>query len=78
MDMFLTTCFMSLILLTVWRKNVLLAPLFFVIFGLIEWCFLSSSLLKVTSSLLSQLIETASMHITHNRPGPACQSLGCV
>jgi KUP system potassium uptake protein len=49
MDMFLTTCFMSLILLAVWRKNALLVPIFFGVFGLIEWCFLSSSLLKVRS-----------------------------
>lgn len=46
-DMFLTTCFMTLILWTVWRKNPIYAPIFFLVFGLIEWCFLSSSLLKV-------------------------------
>lgn len=46
-DMFLTTCFMTLILLTVWRKHPALAPLWFIIFGLIECSFLSASLLKV-------------------------------
>lgn len=60
MDMFLTTCFMSLILLTVWRKHALLVPLFFVTFSLIEWCFLSSSLLKVSPACRHSELRTRS------------------
>lgn len=46
-DMFLTTCFMTLIILAVWRKHTALAAAFFLVFATIEAAFLSSSLLKV-------------------------------
>jgi K+ transporter len=46
-DMLLTTAFMSLLILTVWRKPWPLALAFLLIFGAIEAVFLSSSILKV-------------------------------
>jgi K+ potassium transporter len=46
-DMLLTTAFMSLLILTVWRKPWPLALAFLLVFGAIEAVFLSSSVLKV-------------------------------
>jgi K+ transporter len=46
-DMLLTTAFMSLLILTVWRKPWPLALAFLLVFGTIEAVFLSSSILKV-------------------------------
>lgn len=46
-DMLLTTAFMSLLILTVWRKHWALSLAFLLVFGAIEATFLSSSVLKV-------------------------------
>ncbi|XP_062012005.1 probable potassium transporter 13 [Rosa rugosa] len=45
--MFITTCLMFLIISTVWKKNVLLAFLFVVIFGSLELLYISACLSKV-------------------------------
>lgn len=45
--MFITTCLMFLIISTVWKKNVLLAVLFFVVFGSLELLYISACLGKV-------------------------------
>lgn len=47
LDMLLTTSFMSLIILTVWRKHWMLSLAFLLAFGAIEGTFLSASVLKV-------------------------------
>lgn len=46
-DLLLTTCFLTMVMLTVWRKNVILPLVFFFVFATIEATFLSSSILKV-------------------------------
>lgn len=45
--MFITTCLMFLIISTVWKKNVLLAVLFFLVFGSLELLYISACLGKV-------------------------------
>lgn len=45
--MFVTTCLMFLIISTVWKKNVLLALMFVVIFGSVELVYISACLAKV-------------------------------
>lgn len=44
--MFVTTCLMSLIIIFVWRRNLVLAILFLLFFGLIESLYLTSSYIK--------------------------------
>lgn len=47
-DMLLTTSFLTLIMICVWRKNLILPIIFFTIFFFIETTFLSASTLKVS------------------------------
>ncbi|XP_043704889.1 potassium transporter 4-like [Telopea speciosissima] len=45
--MFVTTCLMALVIIFVWRRNVLLAAAFLLVFGCIEGVYLSASFIKV-------------------------------
>lgn len=45
--MFVTTCLMTLVIMVVWRKNILLALGFFFVFGFIEAVYITSCLNKV-------------------------------
>lgn len=45
--MFVTTCLMTLVIRLVWKKNILLAIGFFVLFGSVEGLYISASFIKV-------------------------------
>ncbi|XP_020250340.1 potassium transporter 7 [Asparagus officinalis] len=45
--MFVTTWLMALVIIFVWQKHIIFAALFLLFFGLIEICYLSSSIMKV-------------------------------
>ncbi|XP_058106790.1 probable potassium transporter 13 isoform X2 [Magnolia sinica] len=67
--MFVTTCLMFLIIVTVWKRTVLSAILFVVVFGSIELLYLSSCIEKVPDGgwfpLLLSLIILSVMSIWH-------------
>lgn len=46
-DMLLTTHFLTLLMVVVWRKNMVFPAMFYIIFGSIEAVFVSSALRKV-------------------------------
>lgn len=46
-DMMVTTCLVTMVMLLVWRTHVVLALVFFLIFGAIEGALFSATLLKV-------------------------------
>lgn len=47
-DMLLTTHFLALLMVVVWRKNMVFPAMFYIIFGSIEAVFVSSALRKVS------------------------------
>ncbi|KAL9233736.1 hypothetical protein vseg_008692 [Gypsophila vaccaria] len=65
--MFITTCLMFLIIIVVWKKNVILALIFVVTFGSVELLYMSSCLLKIHQGgwvpLVSSLIILCLMSI---------------
>lgn len=74
-DLLLTTCFLTMVMLTVWRKNILFPLAFFLVFATIEATFLSSSILKVPkggwfSLVLAGIYGEQSGH--HNFPYLLC------
>ena len=46
-DFILTSIFLTMVMLTVWRTNVFVPVVYFAIFGTIEITFLSSSIMKI-------------------------------
>ncbi|PON57010.1 Potassium transporter [Parasponia andersonii] len=67
--MVLTTCLVTLIMLVIWKTNIWLIALFFVVFGFIEILYLSAVMYKFTQGgylpLLFSLVLTTIMGIWH-------------
>ncbi|KAF8408707.1 hypothetical protein HHK36_004771 [Tetracentron sinense] len=67
--MFVTTCLMFLVIVTVWKRNILVASLFVITFGSLELLYFSACLAKVNKGgwvpLLLSLIILSTMSIWH-------------
>lgn len=67
--MFVTTCLMSLVIIIVWKKNILTALCFLIIFGSIELLYISACLYKVPEGgwvpVVLSLTFVAIMYIWH-------------
>ncbi|XP_011022399.1 PREDICTED: probable potassium transporter 13 isoform X4 [Populus euphratica] len=67
--MFVTTCLMFLVIVMVWKRNILAAFIFVTVFGFVELLYLSSCLAKVAKGgwipLVFSLIVLSVMYIWH-------------
>jgi KUP system potassium uptake protein len=67
--MFVTTCLMFLVIVMVWKRNILAAFIFVTVFGFVELLYLSSCLAKVAKGgwipLIFSLIVLSVMYIWH-------------
>ncbi|GLJ15961.1 hypothetical protein SUGI_0263960 [Cryptomeria japonica] len=67
--MFVTTCLMSLVIVTIWQKSIFVALIFLVFFGSIELVYVSASLIKVPRGgwlpLVLSLIFMVIMFVWH-------------